>query len=188
MLKPEMTKSEIEKDLQGKGNFVQIDHLNRFLKDHQLSMDTKKFIYLKLASLYEGSKLFGETAKSYDNAAGVSLTFAEKIKHYTKAAEAYARLGDFNRVDEAIRKAMAEANIRERGEIQEIMKQVFKTQAQVLEKDLKRSHAVKFYEKLLDMRLSDQERQEVRAKLSDLYGKLGKLHELQDLKRSSDSS
>src|SRR3990172_5371295 len=107
MLKPEMTKSEIERDLQGKGNFVQIDHLNRFLKDHSLSMDTKRFIFLKLASLYESSKLFGETAKAYDNAASVSLTFVEKIKHYTKAAEAYAKLGDFSKVDEAVRKAMS---------------------------------------------------------------------------------
>jgi len=113
MLKPEMTKSEIERDLQGKGNFVQIDHLNRFLKDHPLSMDTKKFIFLKLASLYESSKLFGETAKAYDNAASISLTFAEKIKHYTKAAESYARLGAFDRIDEAMRKAMSEANSRE---------------------------------------------------------------------------
>src|SRR3972149_6323145 len=114
MLKPEMTKSEIERDLQGKGNFVQIDHLNRFLKDHQLSMDTKKFIFLKLASLYENSKLFGEAAKMYDNAASISLTFSEKIKHYTKAAETHVKLGAFDRVEESVRKAMSEANSRER--------------------------------------------------------------------------
>jgi len=186
MLKPEMTKSEIEKDLQGKGNFVQIDHLNRFLKDHSLSMDTKKFIFLKLASLYEASKLFGETAKAYDNAASVSLTFVEKIKHYTKAAESYARLGAFDRVDEAVRKAMAEANSRERDDLQTTIKMMYKAQAVSLESEMKRSHAVKFYEKLLDMRLSDQERREIREKLSDLYQKLGKLHEFQALQRVPD--
>ena len=184
MLKPEMTKSEIERDLQGKGNFVQIDHLNRFLKDHPLNMDTKKFIFLKLASLYEASKLFGETAKAYDNAASISLTFAEKIKHYTKAAESYARLGAFDRIDEAMRKAMSEANSREREDIQATIKMMYKTQATQLESEMKRSHAVKFYEKLLDMRLSDQERRDIREKLSDLYVKLGKLNEYQALKRS----
>jgi len=51
---------------------------------------------------------------------------------------------------------------------------------------MKRSHAVKFYEKLLDMRLSDQERREIREKLSDLYQKLGKLHEFQALQRVPD--
>ncbi len=177
MLKPEMTKSEIEKSLQGKGNFVQIDHLNRFLKEHQLSMDTKKFIFLKLASLYEASKLYGETAKAYDNAASVSLTFAEKIKHYTKAAESYVRLGALDRVDEAVRKAMVEANTREREEIQATVKMMYKAQAAALEAELKRNQAVKFYEKLLNMRLSDQERKEVRERLLGLYRKLGKLHE-----------
>jgi len=184
MLKPEMTKSEIEKDLQGKGNFVQIDHLNRFLKDHQLSMDTKKFIFLKLASLYEASKLFGETAKAYENAASLSLTFAERIKHYTKAAEYYAKLGDFNRVDEAVRKAMAEANSKEREDIQATVKMIYKNQAAQLESEMKRSNAARFYEKLLDMRLSDQERREIKERLAELYRKLGRLQEALTLEKS----
>lgn len=177
MLKPEMSKSEIERDLAGKGNFVQIDHLNRFLKDHSINMDTKKFIFLKLATLYEGSKLFGETAKAYENAASISLTFSDKIKHYTKAAEAYSRLGAFDRVDEAIRRAMAEANNRERMEIQNTIKQIYFSRARTLEAEQKRSHAVKFYEKLMEMRLTEQEKTETRAKLADLYNRLGKVRE-----------
>jgi len=183
MLKPEMTKSEIEQDLQGKGNFVQIDHLNRFLKNHQLSIDTKKFIFIKLAFLYDASKLFGEAAKAYDNAASVSLTFAEKIRHYTSAAEFYARLGAFDRVDEAVRKALAEANSKEREDLQATIKMMYKAHAHSLEAEMKRSHAVKFYEKLLDMRLSDSERKDIKDKLSDLYQKLGRLQEFQALKR-----
>ncbi len=43
-----MTKTEIENFLRGKGDFVQIDHLGRFLKE-PIAMDTKKFInYLLL--------------------------------------------------------------------------------------------------------------------------------------------
>lgn len=184
MLNPEMTKSEIEKDLYGKGNFVQIDHLNRFLKKHPINMDTKKFIFIKLASLYESSKLFGETAKAYDNAAGISLTFAEKIKYYIKAAEFYAKLGVFDRVDETVRKAMTEANSKERGDIQSTIKMMYKEQATKLESEMKRSHAVKFYEKILEMKLSEQEKNEIKEKLSDLYLKLGKMHEYQALKRN----
>jgi len=179
-----MTKSEIEKDLQGKGNFVQIDHLNRFLKEHHLSIDTRKFIFLKLASLYEGSKLFGEAAKMYENAAGMSLTFAEKIKHYMVETDMYVKLGAFDRIDQAVKKALSEANSKEREDIQVSLKQMFKAQAAALESEMKRNHAVKFYERILDMKLSDQERRESKEKLLDLYKKTGKLHEALVLEKS----
>ena len=83
VLKPGMTKSEIEQFLQGKGDYVQIDHLSRFIKE-PVALETKKFVFLKLATLYEKAKMFNEAAKMYDNAAGLSIAFIEKIKHYTK--------------------------------------------------------------------------------------------------------
>lgn len=47
-----ISKSEIEEELQRKGDFVQIDYLTRFLES-RISRDVKRFIYLKLAELYE---------------------------------------------------------------------------------------------------------------------------------------
>ena len=52
MLNVDMSKSEIEEVLNGKGDYVQMDYLAKFL-EKPLSMDMKKFIYLKLANLYE---------------------------------------------------------------------------------------------------------------------------------------
>ncbi len=52
MLKAGMQKHEIDQELEGRGSFIQIDYLNQFLKE-PLTMDMKKFVYLKLAGLYE---------------------------------------------------------------------------------------------------------------------------------------
>ena len=183
VLKPGMTKSEIEQFLQDKGNFVQIDHLGRFLKE-PVALDTKKFIFLKLATLYEKAKMLNESAKMYENAAGLSIAFAEKIKHYMKEVELYAKLGTFDKVEQAAKKAMAQANSREREEITTSVKIFYKEQAKVCETELKRNQAVRFYEKILEMRISEQEKIEIKEKLLELYKKLGKLHEYLALEKS----
>lgn len=178
-----MTKTEIEQFLNGKGDFVQIDHLGRYLKE-PVAMDTKKFIFLKLAELYEKAKMLGEAAKMYNNAAELSIPFVEKIKYHLKETELYVKLGAFDRVEQAMKKAFGQANSKEREEIQAFVKQFVKEQAKVLEKELKRNQAVKFYEKLLEMRISESERQEIREKLLELYKRTGKLHEALALEKS----
>jgi tetratricopeptide (TPR) repeat protein len=176
LLKAGLSKSEIDQALQGKGDFVQIDMLGRFLKE-PIVMDTKKFVFLKLATLYEKSRMYNEVAKMYNNAADISIPFAEKIKLHTKEAEFYVKTGAFDRVENAMKKAMAEANFREKEQIQNSVKQFVRDHAVLLEKELKRNQAINFYERLLQMRATDQEKIEIKTKLLELYKKTGKLHE-----------
>src|SRR3989338_2195765 len=106
MLKAGMTKSEIEKEIAEKGTYVQIDWLTRFLKE-PLTMDMKKFVYLKLGETYEKINMFKEAAKMYDNMAGLSITFVEKIKHHMKSVETYVKGGDVVGSEEAMKKGIA---------------------------------------------------------------------------------
>lgn len=171
-----MTKSEIEKELAGKGDYVQIDYLTRFLKE-PLSMDMKKFVYLKLGDIYEKINMLKDAAKNYDRAGMISITFAEKIRHFMKGAEVCIRAADFEKAEEAMKKAMVEANSVQKKEIYLTIKNLYKQQAEAFEKNSKKIHAVKAYEKLLEMRLSEGERKELKEKLLDLYEKLGRRKE-----------
>jgi len=182
MLKTGMTKSEIEGEISGKGDFVQIDALTIFLKE-PLSMDIKKFVFIKLAELYEKTGMLKEAAKNHNNAARVSIPFSEKIKHFVKEAELYIRAGDFEKADEARKKALNEANSAEKSEIYITIKDFYKKEAGAFEKDLKRAHAARIYEKLLEMKISDFERKEISGKLLEMYDKLGKTKEYNILKK-----
>ena len=182
MLKTGMIKSEIEGELAGKGDFIQIDYLTRFLKE-PLTMDMKKFVFLKLAELYEKISMLKEAAKNYDNAAMISILFSEKINHYMKEAELYIKADDFEKSDRAMKKAMSQANSTEKNEIYITVKDFYKRQAEIYEKNLKRAHAARFYEKLLEMKISDSERKEIREKLLEIYDKLGKRKEYLVLKK-----
>mgnify|MGYP001580822667 CR=1 FL=1 len=187
MLDKGMRKEEIEKALEGKGDFVRIDHLSSFLNEN-LSADIRKFVCLKLAEIYEKKSMFTEAAKMYDTAAICAISFSDKIKYYVKETELLIKGGVFQRADEAMRKAMTDANASERAEVYFVLKDFYKRQAEIYEKELRRNNAVKIYEKLLEMNISDTERREIKEKLLKLYEKLGKIKEYCILKKGLEES
>lgn len=178
-----MNKVEIEKELVGKGDFVQIDYLNRLLTNKGLALDRKKFVYKKLAELYEKKGMFRDVAKMYNLLALSSITFNEKIQHYVKETEFYIKAGFFNDADEAMKKASGEATDRQRGEIYNAIKEFYKKQGEAYAKQNRKTNAVKIYEKLLTMKISDSERVETKAKLMALYESIGRVKEYFALKR-----
>lgn len=183
MLKRSMSKQEIEEELEGKGDFVQIDYLTTFLEE-KLTFDIKKFIYFKLAEIYERKGMLKDAAKMFDNIALISIAFSEKIKHYIKEAELYIKAGTFEEADEAMKKAISQANTIEKQDIYFVIKNVYKKQAEIYEKEMKRNHAAIIYEKLLEMSITELEKQEIKKKLLELYEKLGKLKEYFILKKN----
>lgn len=176
-----MSRSEIEKELQDKGEFVQIDYLENFLKE-DLPTDIRKFAMLRMAEIYEKKMMFGEGAKIFNNISLISIPFAEKIKCHVKEAELYIKGGLFREADYATTKAMSQANTFEKNDIMFSIKQFYKKQAEVFEKEIRRNNATRLYEKLLEISSTEAERKEVREKLMGLYEKLGKFREYNALK------
>lgn len=181
MLKRSMSKSEIEKELQNQGDFVQIDHLTAFMKE-EIPTDIRKFAMLKLAELYEKKMMFGEAAKIFNNLSIISIPFSEKIKSHVKEAELYIKAGNFREADYATTKAMNQANAFEKNDIMFNIKQFYKKQAEIYEKEMRRSNAVRIYEKLLELASTEAEKKQIREKLLELYQKLGKFREYNALK------
>ena len=79
---------------------------------------------------------------------------------------------------------MSQANAIEKQEIYFIIKDFYKKQAEIYEKEMKRNNAARIYERLLQMNITDLEKQEIKKKLLELYEKLGKLKEYFILKKS----
>jgi len=177
-----MTKSEIERELYGKGDFVLIDNITRLLKEH-LPTDTKKFLYVKLIETYERRNMFSESAKLYEGLAELAITFNEKINCFIKAAEDYIKAGFFDKADYSIKKAISDANSSERPQIDLKIKEFYKRQAEVYEKERRRNNAVKIYEKLLGMNISEMEKSEIKVKLLTLYENLGMVRDFMELKK-----
>ena len=176
-----MSKTEIEKEISTKGEFVQVDYLNSFLKE-DLPTDIRKFAMVKVAEIYERKMMFGEAAKIYNNLSLISIPFAEKIKCHVKEAELYIKGGYFREADYATQKAMNQANNSEKNDIMFNIKQFYRKQGETYEKEIRRSNAVRMYEKLLELSTTETEKNQIKEKLLDLYQKLGKFREYNALK------
>lgn len=183
-LTKEMTKAEIESYLAGKGDYVKIDHLTRFLNDKLIPLDKRKFVCQKLAEIYEKIKMYSEAAKMSNNVALAATTFAEKMQFHVKEAELYIKDGELKAADEAVKKAITEANTADRNNILNTIKTFYKQQGEAYVKTKKIGSAVKIYEKMLQMNITDAERAEIKDKLMKLYESLGRVKEYFTLKNS----
>ncbi|MCL5018202.1 MAG: hypothetical protein M1416_00330 [Candidatus Pacearchaeota archaeon] len=172
MLRKEMTKAEIEKELSGKGDYVLIDNITRFAKEN-IPTDIRKFIYAKLAGIYEKRNMFADAADIYGRLAEISMIAEEKANFFIKETENYIRAGFFDKADLAIKKIIANVKATERPKIMISIKEFYKKQAEVYEKEKRRSFAVKTYEKILTLHISDAEKDAIYKKLLGLYKELG---------------
>lgn len=182
MLTKDMTITQIEEELNKHSDFLKIDMLTRFTYDI-LPNEQKIFLYKKLMELYKNNNMPYEAAKIAKNIAMLSELHKDKEKYHIVEAELYIVSGHLERVNIAMRDAMANANATERDNITYTIKEFYKIQAALYERDLKRRKASEIYEKVLEMNLMPSERQQVKEKLLDLYDKLGKIQEYFKLKK-----
>ena len=172
-----LTKSQIEEDLRVSGDFVKIDHLNRFLKQAD-SLDIRKFILLKLADINISKGFYPDAVKNVDAAADISITYKEKMELYMREAELYVKLGKFEVADAILKKALVQGNAREQTEIKSRYTQLYYKEAQEQEKALRNRKAVEYYERIYYNILGDgDEKVKMKVKLLDLYNKLGRVRD-----------
>lgn len=177
----EKTKGEIEQKLSGMGDYVKMSYLQRALKSG-LDFETKKFVLLKLATIYYEKKMYLDAAKLVKSAAEITTTYKEKIFAYLKATELHIKGGDYVEADRLFAQALALSNDREKREIKEKYKNYYIAQAKAFITQNRRSHAKAIYEKVLTLDMQMGERAEVQKTLLDLYYKLGNVKEYHALR------
>ena len=183
MLQKGMTKSEIEKEIYGKGDFVLIDNITRFLKESGIALDTKKFLHMKLIEIYERRSMYSEAGRLCEVLAGLSLTSQEKINHLLKAAENYIKAGFFDKAEYSMKNALAESTLSGKAQIYTSIKSFYKNQAETYEKEKRRNNALKTYEKMLRMDIFGSDRLDIEKKLLPLYKDLVMIKEFMELNK-----
>jgi len=174
----ERTIEEIEEKL-GEMNtdLNKISYLESALKATSFSFEIKRFLWGELAELYSGRKMFERAARAMANKAGVEVMFKDKIDSYITAAELFAKIGKVDDADDMFLRASRDGNDEQKMVIRLARKNVYMVSANELERKGKKASAVKFYEKLIKMRLEDVEKDEIKAKLISTYNALGMFRE-----------
>ena len=181
MLTKDMHKPDVEKFLESKGDFVKIDYLTRYLKEMP-PIEMRKFAYLKLAEIFLEKEMFIDAAHAFKNAAVNSVAFREKQENFVKESEAFISGGKFDESDKALRRAMDEANGKEKDALYFEILNYYKKESSRLDKAGKSGHLTKLYEKMLRLKFPENEHLEIKDKLLKVYEKLGKIKEAKILK------
>jgi len=173
-----MHKPELEAELSGKGAYVQIDILNRFLRlmpPHEM----RKFAWEKLAKVYMEQRMFRDASQAYQSIAVNSTTFREKSGNYILCAKALIEGGFFEDAERALKRALGEANIEQKKEVMKEIKNFYKELGNDLVMKDKRNKATIYYEKFLKQNeVAEDERVAVKEKLKVIYESLGKVSEI----------
>lgn len=182
--KDTISKREVEAKLAVVGDYVKMDYLQACLKK-PLDFDTKKFVLVKLAEIYESKKMFLEAGKMMRNAAEINTTYDGKIQDFMKSFEFLARGGFFDEAEISFTKALGCATELQKQRLKTKKKDVYFAQAREFLKKDKRKHAMDIYERILTLpEISSAERQESQQNLLNLYEKLGKIREYYNLKNN----
>lgn len=176
-----MNKEEIEREFTGRGDYVLIDNITRFLKEN-VPQDTRRIAYLKLLEIYEKRNMFFEAADIYKKLSEIATKSSDRISYLVEEAKSYIKSGVFEKADATIAMILEDARGTEKNRIMLSIADSYKKQAGVYEKEKRRNKAVKVYEKLLTMKIPEEEKNEINKKLSGLYNELGMIDEYMKLK------
>ncbi|MFH1802164.1 MAG: hypothetical protein ABH864_01795 [archaeon] len=178
----EREKKEIEQRIMEMNDYLRIEYLKGCLKN-QLDFDTRKFVLVKLAGLYETKSMMLEAGRMMRSAAEINTSQGTKVTDFIKAMELFIRGGDYDLADIVRKKVLALADANRREEIDKTIREYYKIQARVCIEGNKRKQAVGVYEKLLTMQLDDLERKELQEVLLGLYEAVGDFGKHRSLKR-----
>jgi tetratricopeptide (TPR) repeat protein len=180
----ERTIEEVAEKLLGMSTVLnKISYLESVLKSGVAEdLKAKRFIWSKLARLYEDRKMFDRAARAFSSLAGIELMFRDKMDSYVMSAEMFCFAGKIQDAEEMFNLAVRGADEVGRQKVLLARKNVYFKFAKDFEKRGKRGNAVKFYEKLNTMKLDEVEKEEVLRVLKISYNALGMFREARLLK------
>jgi len=154
-----------------------LSYLEIALKEQAFSYEIKRYLWGQTSELYKERKMFEKAAKAMANKAATEITIKERIESYLSAAELYAKCGKVEQSEDMFIKAAREANVEQVERIKLAKKNIYIVFAKELEKNNKKASAVKFYEKLIKMRIDPIEKTLIKEKLQTTYKALGMFRE-----------
>lgn len=154
-----------------------IVYLESALKAVSGSFEIKRFIWGELARLYEERKMFERAARALGTLASMEPMFRERMDSYVMAAELFCRMGKIVDAEDMFVRAGRDVTGSGKAKVLLARKNVYFAFARELEGRGKRASAVKFYEKLIKMKLEAPEREDVLEKLRVSYKALGMFRE-----------
>ncbi|MCX8194066.1 MAG: hypothetical protein N3G19_01760 [Candidatus Pacearchaeota archaeon] len=169
-----LTKDELLQQLRAQPSEAKKqEYLEAVLKKPQ-STEVKISALVALAELFVNKKWFALAARNYCYAADLASTFREKMDLYFKGAVLYLQASDYLAAEDNFRKVLVLAANKDRDSLKQKILALYLNQATNFEKSRQLTKAIAAYNRILMMKLPFEKINEIRLKLIELYEKIGK--------------
>ncbi len=175
---------------QRKNEELKIEFLERVIKLPlpELNNDVRKTACHHLADLYKQKKWYSNAAKYYNEVADLSKTFDEKANFLYQTAEMFVKSNDYFTAEDYFRKVLVLAKPSEKEAMKEKILEVYLKHARNYEESRKTSMAIQAYNKILTFKLPLENANKIRAKLAELYEKIGNVREANHIRGLSNTA
>lgn len=177
----DVSRRSIEQKIEGMSDYVRMEYLRNCLKVAS-DFETKKFVLIKLAGVYEGKGMFLEAGKMMKSAAEINVNVSMKIADYLKSVELFVRGGDYDSAEALVKKAISTATSDKKKELGNKVYDIYQIQAKVCVNNNRRKQAIEIYERLLGLRLGEEPRK-AQEQLANLYHETGDYNKYKNLKK-----
>jgi|APSaa5957512622_1039677.scaffolds.fasta_scaffold76975_2 hypothetical protein len=160
----------IQTDL-SKINYIESALLGNF------DSETKRYLWVLVSELYESRKMYEKAGRAMSAKANAEVIFRETIDSYLKAGELFAKAGNVSESELMFIRAMRIGNDEQKLKIKFAMKNIFLINAEVFARS-RRNVAVVFYERLMELKLEADEKQQIKQKLMAIYQSLGRFKDV----------
>lgn len=154
-----------------------ISYLDSALKETGFSFEIKRFLHESLSELYAERKMYDRAAKAMSNKAAMEVTHKDKVDSYITAAELYSQAGRVEDAEQMFISASRDVDEQNKQKVKLARKNIYYKMAHELEQKGKKATAAKFYEKIIKMKLDEEEKEEIKNKLIKTYKALGLFRE-----------
>jgi tetratricopeptide (TPR) repeat protein len=182
----EVARKDIEERFQGMSDYVRIDYLSSCLKNN-LDYDTRKFVLVKLAGLFESKGMYADAGKAMRAAAEINTTEKNKVEDFLKSIELFIRASDYEMADLIMRKMFPVLEVIEVKQIERRVKAMYDMHAKTCIQKGKRKQDIGAYEKSLTLNVEDSEKRDIRSTLLKLYEQVGDISQFNKMRRQIES-
>jgi len=177
----EKNKDQIMSKADNMSDFLKMEYLER-CSERFNDVNILRYTYTELIKLYEGRVMYSDALKYLAKLQSLTISTNEQLTLYEKEIALYIKSGHYDNVLGSYKNAVKLTNELGNLELRRKIVKLFNDEANKFEISKRYAALAKLYEKLIPW-LNDNEKNEIRKRLFEIYKKLGKVKESIELER-----
>lgn len=182
--KQNVTEEDVLRKIAAFSPELQLEYLENLAVRTDLSQTVRKIVCKKSSELYERKNMYFYAANKMKIAGELSLIPAERKEIFMKEGMLWLKATEYMNADDAFRKAIDAETQNNKKQLQKNIRALYYKEAENFEGVKKLAKAIDVYERIIRTQEEGEDMNTIKLKLSELYGRVGRIPESINLRKS----